>query len=117
LRGKRQHRNSRVPIRHPRQRIYTDEDNRAVLWLADLFDEIGSKRLRAAMDVELQTLYQRQYLQVSRACFKRQVISPATIDRLRQAERHTPRTATWRNQTRHTTQVANRRSHFCRLGQ
>jgi hypothetical protein len=91
LRGKRQHRNPHVPIRHPRQRIYTDEDKRAVLWLADLFDEIGSKRLRAAMDVELETLYQRQHLQVCCACFKRlQHISPATMDRLRHAERRAP---------------------------
>jgi len=91
LRGKRQHRQPHVPIRRPRQRIYTDEDKRAVLWLADLFDEIGSKRLRAAMDVELQTLYQRHYLHVCRACFKRlQVISPATMDRLRHAERRAP---------------------------
>jgi len=91
LRGKRQYRNRQVPIHRPRQRIYTDEDKRAVLWLAQLFDEIGSKRLRAAMDVELQTLYQRQYLQVCRACFKHlQVISPATMDRLRHAERRVP---------------------------
>ena len=47
LRGKRQHRNRQVPIRRPRQRIYTDEDNRAVLWLAALFDQIGSKPLLA----------------------------------------------------------------------
>jgi hypothetical protein len=91
LRGKRQHRNPQVPIRHPRQRIYTDEDKRAVLWLADLFDEIGSKRLRAAMDPVLQTLYQQQHLRVGRACFKRlQVISPATMDRLRRTERRAP---------------------------
>lgn len=91
LRGKRQHRNPHVPICHPRQRIYTDEDKRAVLWLADLFDEIGSKRLRAAMDVELETLYQRQHLQVCRACFNRlQHISSATMDRLRHAERRAP---------------------------
>jgi hypothetical protein len=91
LRGKRQHRNRQVPIRRPRQRIYTDEDKRAVLWLADLFDEIGSKRLRAAMDENLPTLYQRDDLRVSRACFKRlQVISPATMDRLRHLERRVP---------------------------
>jgi hypothetical protein len=91
LRGKRQHRNRHVPIRRPRQRIYTDEDKRAVLWLADLFNEIGSKRLRAAMDVELATLYQRHYLHVCRACFKRlQVISPSTMDRLRHSERRAP---------------------------
>jgi hypothetical protein len=91
LRGKRQHRNRQVPIRRPRQRIYTDEDKRAILWLADLFDEIGSKRLRAAMDANLTTLYQRHDLRVRRACFKRlQVISPATMDRLRHSERRVP---------------------------
>jgi len=88
LRGRRQHRNRQVPIRHPRRRIYTDEDKRAVLWLAELFDQIGSKRLRAAIDVELKAIYRQQYLRVSAACFKRlQRISPATMDRLRHAER------------------------------
>ena len=88
LRGRRQHRNRQVPIRHSRQRIYTDEDKRAVLWLAELFEQIGSKRLRAAMDVELKSIYRQQYLRVSAACFKRlQRISPETMDRLRHAER------------------------------
>jgi len=87
LRGRRQHRNRQVPIRHPSQRIYTDEDKRAVLWLAELFEQIGSKRLRAAMDVELKSIYRQQYLRVSAACFKRlQRISPETMDRLRHAE-------------------------------
>lgn len=91
LRGKRQHHNRQVPIRHPRQRIYTDEDKRAVLWLAELFDQIGSKRLRAAMDVELKNIYRQRHLRVSAACFKRlQRISPATMDRLRHAERRPP---------------------------
>ncbi len=88
LRGKRRHRNPNTPIRRPRQRIYNDEDKRALLWLADLFDQIGSKRLRVAMDVELQNLRRQQHLQVSAASFTRlQVISPATMDRLRHAER------------------------------
>jgi hypothetical protein len=93
LRGKRQHHNRQVqvPIRHPRQRIYTEEDRRAVLGLAELFDQIGSKRLRAAMDVELKTVYRQRYLRVSAACFKRlQRISPATMERLRHAERRLP---------------------------
>lgn len=90
LRGKRRHRNRQVPIRHSRQRIYTDEDKRAVLWLADLFDQIGSKRLRAAMDVELKNIWRQRYLRVSAACFRRlQRISPATMDRLRHTERRT----------------------------
>jgi hypothetical protein len=91
LRGKRRHRNPQLPLRHPRQRIYTDEDKRAVLWLAELFDQIGSKRLRAAMDAELANLRRRHDLRVSVPCFKRlQVISPATMDRLRHAERRAP---------------------------
>jgi hypothetical protein len=88
LRGKRRHRNPKVPIRHPRQRLYTDEDKRAVLWLAELFDFIGSRRLRVAMDNELLNLRRQHHLQVSAACFQRlQVISPATMDRLRHADR------------------------------
>lgn len=89
LRGKRQHRNPKVSIRRRRQRIYTDEDKRAVIWLAELFDQIGSKRLRVAMDTELRHLRRQHHLRVSAACFKRLlVISPATMDRLRHAERH-----------------------------
>ena len=86
LRGKRQHRNPKTPIRRVRRRIYLAEDKRAVLWLAVLFDEISSKRLRAAMDVELDHL--RDYLDASRACFKRlRQISPSTMDRFRRTER------------------------------
>jgi len=40
LRGKRRHRHASRPIRRPRKRIYTDEDERAVLWLVKLFDYI-----------------------------------------------------------------------------
>jgi hypothetical protein len=91
LRGKRQHHNPKVPIRHLRRRIYNDEDKRAVMWLAELFDQIGSKRLRIAMDVELNALRQHHHLQVSRGCFQRlRVISPSTMDRLRRAERRLP---------------------------
>ncbi len=91
LRGKRQHHDPKAPIRHPRQRIYTDEDKRAIFWLAELFDQIGSKRLRRAMDVELKKLRQQHHLHVSRACFHRlQAISPSTMDRLRRADRRPP---------------------------
>lgn len=91
LRGRRRHRNPKLPLRHPRQRIYTDADKRAVLWLAELFDQIGSKRLRAAMDTELSNLRRQKYLRVSAACFQRlRVVSPATMDRLRHAERRAP---------------------------
>jgi hypothetical protein len=91
LRGRRRHRDPKMPLRHPRGRIYTDQDKRAVLWLAELFDQIGSKRLRVAMDVELLTLRRQHHLQVSPACFRRlQVISPSTMDRLRRADRRVP---------------------------
>lgn len=86
LRGKRHYRNPQRPIRRPRRRIYLLEDKRAVLWLAALFDEISSKRLRAAITAELEHL--RRYLQVSGACFQRlQVISASTMDRFRRTER------------------------------
>lgn len=82
LRGKRRHRNPKIPIRRLRRCIYLAEDKRAVLWLAELFDQISSKRLRAAMNVELDTL--QCHLEVSAACFKRlKRISPSTMDRLR----------------------------------
>lgn len=88
LRGKRRHRNLKTPIRRVRRRIYLAEDKRAVLWLAELFDQIGSKRLRVAMDVELDNLRHHNHLCVSRACFKRlQQISPSTMDRFRRTER------------------------------
>lgn len=86
LRGKRRHRNAKAPLRRIRRRIYLAEDKRAVLWLAELFDAIGSKRLRAAMDVELDHL--RCHLDVSRACFKPlKQISASTMDRFRRTER------------------------------
>jgi len=91
LRGRRCHRNPQTPLRHPRRRVYTDEDQRAVLWLAELFDQIGSKRLRVAMDVELGSLRRQHHLKVSRPCFQHlQVISPSTMDRLRRTERRIP---------------------------
>jgi hypothetical protein len=58
--------------------------------LADLFDDICSKRLRRAMDVELPRLYQARALNVSATCYKNLLrVSPATMDRLR--ARHRPR--------------------------
>ena len=86
LRGKRRHRNPKTPIRRLRRRIYLAEDKRAVLWLAELFDQISSQRLRAAMNVELEHV--RDDLAVSRTCFQRlQRISPSTMDRFRRTER------------------------------
>ncbi len=84
LRGQRRHRDAAQPIRRPRARFYTDEDQRAVVWLAELFDQINSKRLRAAMDRELENLRKHAHLRVSRRCFQHlQQISPATLDRIR----------------------------------
>ena len=89
LRGKRRHRNPQTPIHRVRRRIYLAEDKRAVLWLAELFDQIGSKRLRAAMDVELEQLRRQQHLDVSRTCFLRlKRISPSTMDRFRRTAAH-----------------------------
>jgi hypothetical protein len=86
LRGKRRHRNPKTPIQRMRRRIYLAEDKRAVLWLAELFDQISSKRLRVAMNAELDHV--RDDLEVSRACFKRlRQISPSTMDRFRRTER------------------------------
>jgi hypothetical protein len=82
LRGTRRHPKSTTPRPRHRRRIYRAEDKRAVLALAELFLQIGSKRLRAAMDVELDQV--RDFLKVSPACFKRlRQISPATMDRFR----------------------------------
>ena len=88
LRGKREWRDESQPIQRKRRRRYLSEDKRAVLWLAELFDQIGSKRLRAAMDTELESLYTQGQLQISRACYERlQVISASTMDRLRRSDR------------------------------
>jgi hypothetical protein len=81
LRSKRKR--AKQPIRRPRRTIYGDEEARALLKLWDLFDGICSKRLRAALDVELPRLNARDFLQVSPACYQKLLqISPATIDRL-----------------------------------
>ena len=86
LRGKRQWRKHTQPMHRYRRRIYLDEDVRAVVWLAEVFDQVSSKRLRAALDTELANVVKRGHLKVSRACFRRlQTISASTIDRLRRA--------------------------------
>jgi hypothetical protein len=72
------------PIKRPRARIYTAEDQRALVKLAELFDGINSKRLRAALDQTLEQLRRQRHLQVSAECFRHlQRMSPATMDRLR----------------------------------
>ena len=86
LRGKRQWRDRQQPLHRRRGRRYTDEDKRAVLWLAELFDQIGSKRLRVAMDIELPNLRQAKHVRVSEACYQRlHVISPSSLDRFRRS--------------------------------
>jgi len=72
------------PIRRPRRAIYGQEEANAVEELAELFDQICSKRLRAAMDVELPRLYEAGSISISRRCYEKLlVISPSTMDRLR----------------------------------
>jgi hypothetical protein len=81
LTGKR--RTGKRPIHRPRRAIYGDEEIQALLMLSDLFDGICSKRLRAAMDVELPGLYESGVLQITSECYhKLMQISPATMDRL-----------------------------------
>jgi hypothetical protein len=72
------------PIRRPRRAQYGVEEANAIATLADLFDNICSKRLRAAMDVELPRLYQVGVLSISSTCYEKLLrVSPATMDRLR----------------------------------
>jgi len=72
------------PIRRPRRAQYGVEEANALATLADLFDNICSKRLRAALDVELPRLYQAGVLRISPTCYERLLkVSPATMDRLR----------------------------------
>ena len=71
------------PIRRPRRRIYTSGLIGPLLFLFDLFDGVCSKRLRAALDVELPRLYDAGSLQVSPEIYEKLIqISPASIDRL-----------------------------------
>ena len=84
LRGQRRHRDPAQRIRRPHARVYTDEDQRAVLWAAQLFDQINSKRLRSALDTELAHLRDQGHFRFSRQCFQHlQRISPASMDRIR----------------------------------
>jgi hypothetical protein len=80
----------RGPIRRPRRAQYGAQEADALATLANLFDDICSKRLRAALDVELPRLYQTGVLCISSACFEKLLrVSPATMDRLR--ARYRPR--------------------------
>ena len=72
------------PIRRPRRAQYGVGEANAIAILADLFDNICSKRLRAAMDVELPRLYQAGVLSISATCYQKLLkVSPSTMDRLR----------------------------------
>ena len=70
-------------IRRPRNTTYGPGLIPPLLVLVDLFDGICSKRLRAAMDVELPRLTTSGCLQISPESYKKLMhISPATMDRL-----------------------------------
>jgi hypothetical protein len=72
------------PIQRPRRKKYGVEEAKAIEMLAELFDHICSRRLRAAMDAELSNLYEAGGIRVSPACYRKLlVISPSTMDRLR----------------------------------
>jgi hypothetical protein len=89
LSGKRRWRNPDPPIHRARRQFYTDEDRQAVLWFVELFDDIGSKRLRVAMNNELANLRHSMHLQVSRKCYQHLwQVSASTMDRWRRAARH-----------------------------
>lgn len=71
------------PIRRPRRAQYGPKEADALAMLADLFDDICSKRLRAALDIELPRLYEAGVLHISPACYEKLLqVSPATMDRL-----------------------------------
>ena len=72
------------PARQRRRATYTELDRKALRRLADLFDQIGSKRLRAALDATLPALRRNGFLKVSDEVYAHlQRMSPATMDRLR----------------------------------
>ena len=88
LAGRRQWRDPNQPIHRQRRTIYTAEDQLAVFWLIALFDDIGSKRLRAAMDTELSHLRRNKHLRVSRSCYAHLLrVSASTVDRWRRGAR------------------------------
>ena len=70
-------------IRRPRRTKYGPGLIQPLLSLVDLFDGICSRRLRAALDVELPRLHQSGSLQIDQESYNKLLqISPATIDRL-----------------------------------
>jgi len=71
------------PVRRPHKTTYASALIQPLLTLHELFDGICSKRLRAALDVELPRLYDTKHLQISLEIYEKLMrISPATIDRL-----------------------------------
>ena len=79
------------PIQRPRGKTYGPDVGDALIKLADLFDNICSKRLRAALDTELPHLYKDGVLHVSPECYRKLLaISPSTMDRLRNERQHRP---------------------------
>ncbi len=89
LSGRRHWRDPNQPLHRRRRTIYTPADQQAVFWLVELFDAVGSKRLRAAMDTELPALRRNRHLRVSRSCYQHLLqVSASTLDRWRRAARH-----------------------------
>jgi len=79
------------PIQRPRRKVYGPEVGDALVMLAELFDNICSRRLRAALDVELPRLHEAGILQVSTECYKKLLaVSPSTMDRLRAEHQRMP---------------------------
>ncbi len=88
LAGKRQWRDPKQPLHRHRRALYTEADQQALFWLVALFDDIGSKRLRVAMDTELPNLRRQGHLKVSRLTYQHLLqVSPSTMDRWRRAAR------------------------------
>lgn len=88
LAGKRQWRAPNQPLRRARGLFYTPEDQRALLGLVKLFDDIGSKRSRMAQNTELPHLRRNSHLKVSRTGYQHLCrVSPSTMDRWRYAVR------------------------------
>jgi hypothetical protein len=92
LSGQRRWRDPTKPLHRMRRSFYTEHDQRAVLWLVELFDDIGSKRLRIAMNTELLNLYRQGHLKVSHRTYQHLLkVSPSTMDRWRRTLRHPSR--------------------------
>lgn len=73
-----------LAVRKPRRAYYTVLDRQALRRLAVLFDQIGSKRLRVALDATLPILRANGFLNVSAEVYHHlEQMSPATMDRLR----------------------------------